>query len=113
VKIEDDSLGDVPAGCPPAIDHYFERIVIVNESKLAVAVEELQQAAVPGQRGAIWTAIEKVLAKLAALGKKVPVSEIVALLEQAGVPAALAPVAAAIVESLLGALSSPPATTTA
>ncbi len=77
----------------------------MNPSKLALAVRELHDATAPRQRGMIWTAIEKVLAKLAALGKDVPVSAIITLLEQAGVPAALAPLAAAIVESLLGALS--------
>lgn len=85
----------------------------MNESKLAVAVGELDHAATPMLRGAIWTAIEQVLAKLAALGKNVPVSVIVTLLEQAGVPAALAPLAASIVEALLGALSAPPAPTAA
>ena len=85
----------------------------MNESKLAAAVANLEQSTTPGLRGPIWTAIEKVLAKLAALGKSVPVSAIVTLLEQAGVPAALAPLAASIVESLLGALSAPPASTAA
>lgn len=85
----------------------------MNESKLAFAVGELDHAATPTLRGAIWTAIERVLGKLAALGKNVPASVIVTLLEQAGVPAALAPLAASIIEALLGALSAPPATTAA
>ncbi len=85
----------------------------MNEAKLAVAVGEMEHATAPGLRGAIWAAIEKVLAKRAALGKNVPVSTIITLLEQAGVPAALAPLAASIVEALLGALSAPPATTAA
>jgi hypothetical protein len=85
----------------------------MSESRLAAAVEGLQHAATPGLRGAIWAAIEKVLAKLAAAGKSVPASEIVTLLEQAGVPAALAPLAASIVEALLGALSAPPAASAA
>ena len=85
----------------------------MNESRLAAAVGELDHATTPGLRGPIWTAIEKVLAKLAALGKNVPVSTIVTLLEQAGVPAALAPLAASIVEALLGAVGSPPASTAA
>jgi hypothetical protein len=81
----------------------------MNPSNLALAVRELHDATAPRQRGVIWTAIEKVLAKLAALGKEVPLSEVITLLEEAGVPAALAPLAAAIVESLLGALSAPSA----
>ena len=82
----------------------------MNQSRLALAVQQVHEATAPRQRGANWAAIEKVIAKLAALGKDVPVSEIIILLEQAGVPAVFAPLAASIVESILAALSTPPAT---